>query len=144
MAGMLLARLDNDLGQTESASTVEVSEDQRLGTQWSVNEQGGAVALNTRPGQTVPWTHPKFQNAQEKRDFEAIIVLPRANPLPSDIACLGNISSSQTQALVALLVPNDIDMSPYSETTYLRCPKSQAELDQISRQKLNALRVGRK
>ena len=143
MTGMLLRRLDHATEAVESSTTVDLHEDWKLDTNWAVRSDLAAIAFSAIPGQALPWC-PSGRITHLPKNREAIIVLPRGTPLPSDADLLGQIQAEQPEAAVFLLVPADADMAAFSDVPFFLCPQSLDELDQAIRRKLDTLKIARR
>lgn len=143
MTGMLLRRLDNATEPNTASSAVELNEDWRLDTSWAIKSDLAAIAFSAVLGRPMPWC-PVESLSDLPRDSEAIIVLPRGTPLPSDADLLRQIKASQPQAAAFLLVPADADMATFDDVPHLLCPQTLDELDQTIRRKLDTLRIVRR
>lgn len=143
MIGMLLRRLENTTESTKSTSHVFMYEDWRLNTDWAIQSDQAAVAFTAVSGQSLPW-YPPGGLTQLPVDREAIVVLPRGMPQPSDVVLLNQIQIEQPEAAVFLLVPDDADLTALGDVPCLLCPQNLSELDQVIRQKLDALRIARR
>lgn len=144
MAGMLVKRLDNATQLDTSDESIDVIEDKRAGTGWSIRGECAAIALEISEISSIPWLWTPTAVPSEASSNAPLIALPRANPTLDDVELTEQIASWQRTALVALLIPKDVDPTPFTRVPVLRCPKTQAELDQVSSQKLGELKVGRK
>ncbi len=143
MTGMLLRRLDNATEPDAASEAVELNEDWRLDTRWAIKSDLASIAFSATPGQAMPWYSVGSLSALP-HDREAIIVLPRGTPLPSDADLLRQIEVWQPEAAVFLLVPADADVTTFDDVPYLLCPQTLDELDQTIRRKLDNLRIARR
>lgn len=142
MLGTLLARLQNGPGGA-GADAVNVDEDARTPTTWSIRQEVAAVAFAAHRGQPFPWTPPGVPPRPEE-EREAIIVLPRPMPHFLDVEMLTQIQAEEPDAAVFLLVPDDADMSAFLGVPSLRCPQTLDLLDQTARGRLDKMRISRR
>lgn len=144
MSGMLLRRFENASDDEDQASGVDVIEDQRVGTEWAIRSEIGAVAYEVQSGQPIPWTTKPYGSEDTSDHHGTLIVVPRGMPLSCDFELIHALKEEMPDASVKLLVPADADLGSFSEEMSLRCPWSLAELDQETRRRLDKLRIARK
>lgn len=135
MAGMLFARLDG----RDSAAADEgprVVEDQRVGVDWEIDTELGAVRFFGRDlGEPLPWL------AGTKVDpAEPLTVLPRSLLTAATEATVERLAA---EGPVALVIPRDAPEPALSKGLVMRCPDRLSDLDKAVESKLLTARISR-
>ena len=142
MSGMFFRRVDGIDGAAGSLDEVRFFDDSRVGVEWTVNRESGAVRFSGVPAGTAPWSAPS-RNPIHIGDRGGLVIIPRSLPIATDHALVSNLRAEYPEVAVALLVPVDMEHSVPLEIPLLLCPDRLGELDIEIERKLLSSRVGR-
>ncbi len=146
MLGMLFRRLDTTdhaaAGKAASAGAARVVEDERVGVNWRVLGEVGAVVFRDLVPGRLPWQAVDSQH--EIGDSAELVVIPRTFIDAPDLDLARQLATSFTH--VALVVPQDAEppLRPLdSSVAVLRCPDRLSEIDRVIERKLLDARLAR-
>lgn len=135
MAGMLFARLDGRDGATADEGP-RVVEDQRVGVDWEIDPELGAVRFSGRePGEPLPWLPEAVEDPAEP-----LLVLPRAVVTAEVEATVERLAG---EAPVAVVIPRDAPEPVLTGGLVMRCPDRLSDLDKAVEAKLLTARISR-
>lgn len=145
MIGMLYRRLDV-LDAAAADEDARVLEDNRVGVEWSVIEDYGAVLLTNIQAGELPW---QGDSATKVAAGDSVVAVPRSTTTSADVDL---VRSLRADGIVpVLVVPGDaydrserrVDGVPCHEITVLACPERLGELDQALEAMLLTARIAR-
>lgn len=135
MAGMLFARLDSRDGASAEEGP-RVVEDQRVGVDWQIDPELGAVRFAGRDlEQSLPWLASAVSESAEP-----LTVLPRSIVTGETEATADRLAADGP---VAVLVPRDAPQPRLAAAMVMRCPDRLSDLDKTVEEKLLTARISR-
>ena len=145
MVGMLHRRLDT-LDAAAAETETRVVEDSRVGVEWSVLEDYGALMFTGVRSEQLPWQRGA---APIPSGDDCVVAVPRSIVTPEDVALVRSLQAETI--LPALVVPSDA----YDQTTntvngvlcegitVLECPERMGEMDLAIEAMMLAARMSR-
>jgi hypothetical protein len=135
MAGMLFARLDGRDGASVDEGP-RVVEDQRVGVDWEIDPELGAVRFSGRElGEPLPWLPGAV-----KDPAEPLLVLPRSVITAEFETTVERLAG---EGPVAVVVPRDVPVPELAGGLVMRCPDRLSDLDKAVEAKLLTARISR-